>query len=84
VADALGWQDDRTGLRMFLSDANLWGEEAFKPSDPKEAMKQALRKKNIPLGAKLFAELASRVSLSQCRDSAFQKLRQTLSQWFSA
>ncbi len=83
VADALGWQDDRNGLLPFLSDAHLWDHDAPKPNDPKEAMRRALRKKGKQLGARLFAELASRVGVGQCQDSAFQKLRETLRQWFS-
>lgn len=82
VADVLGWQYERDGLRPFLTSRNLWDDKCPKPSDPKEAMRQSLRKKNKPLGARLFAELASRVGLRHCEDSAFQKFRQTLTQWF--
>lgn len=82
VADVLGWQDDRNGLRPFLVGANLWKGDSQKPSDPKEAMKSALRRKQTPLGARLFADLASRVGVRQCQDPAFGKFRQTLQRWF--
>jgi len=84
VADALGWQGDRQQLQPFLETAGLWSDAAPKPSDPKEAMRTALKKKQKPLGARLFADLASRVGLGQCQDPAFQKFRDTLRQWFPA
>lgn len=82
VADVLGWQDDRDGLRPFLAQAKLWSDGATKPNDPKEAMKAALREKRKPLGARLFADLATRVSVGQCEDPAFRKFKQTLHRWF--
>jgi len=82
IADALGWHDDRQQLRPFLKTAGLWNDNAPKPSDPKEAMRTALKEKQKPLGARLFADLASRVGLGQCQDPAFQKFRESLRQWF--
>lgn len=84
VADVLGWGTDGEQLRQFLNDQGLWGREALKPDDPKQAMKLALREKNKPFGARLFAELAARVGLGQCQDPAFEKFRRTLQQWFRA
>jgi hypothetical protein len=82
VADALGWHDDPNGLQPFLAQSNLWEANCSKPSDPKEAMKRALRKVQKPLTARIFADLASRVGVSQCQDAAFGKFRDTLRQWF--
>jgi len=45
VADVLGWQNERGGLHPFLTSRNLWDENSPKPSNPKEAMRQSLRKK---------------------------------------
>lgn len=83
VGEILGWQGDLNGLRPFLTLKNLWSTEQPKPHDPKTAMRQALREKNKPLGARLFADLAGRVGLQRCRDDAFVKLRQYLTKWFS-
>lgn len=82
VSDVLGWQDDRDGLRPFLANAKLWEAEAPKPADPQKAMKTALREKQKPRGARLFADLASRVGVHQCQDAAFRKFSDTLQRWF--
>ncbi len=82
VPDVLGWCDDREGLRNFLAQSNLWDAGAPKPNDPKMAMEVALRKKQKPLGARLFADLASRVSVDRCQDPAFCKFREVLQRWF--
>lgn len=84
VANVLGWQNDRDALQPFLEAEHLWDAHALKPNDPKEAMRQALRHKNKPLGAPLFSELASRVGIANCHDSAFEKLRERLRRWFGA
>lgn len=82
VADVLGWEDNREGLRPFLEDANLWDAGTPKPTDPQKAMQAALRAKQKPLGARLFADLASRVGVHQCQDAAFRKFSETLQRWF--
>ncbi len=84
VARVLGWGDDTHALRPFLEHAGLWEENAAKPNNPKEAMERALREKRKPLGARVFSDLASRVSLRDCEDPSFQKFRQTITKWFSA
>lgn len=82
LPDVLGWQADRNGLRTFLANANLWDDGAPKPTDPQKAMRTALREKQKPLGARLFADLASRVGVRQCQDAAFRKFSDTLQRWF--
>ena len=82
VADALGWRDDRHGLVSFLASCGHWDEKQSKPSDPKEAMRQAMRHKKKPLGAPVFSELALKVSVERCQDGAFQKFRQRIMDWF--
>ncbi len=84
VAELLGWGEDRQNLVPFLQAHGLWEPDCPKPQDPKAAMEQALRSKRKPRGARLFAELASRVTLQGCQDPAFQKLQQTLASWFPA
>lgn len=84
VQDVLGWKDERHELRDFLERKGFWDKDAIKPNDPKEAMKAALKQKNMPGGARVFARLASRVGLSQCEDPAFQKFRETLHRWFKS
>lgn len=83
VAEVLGWKDDAQSLRHFLQDRELLAPNSPKPTDPKKAMEQALRAKRKPGGARLFADLASRVTLNRCQDPAFHKLQKTLERWFS-
>jgi hypothetical protein len=82
VAGLLGWGDEPGGLRPFLEGRGLWSEDAPKPADPKAALRAALRRKNKPLGARVFSDLASRVSVARCQDPAFQKLCECLRRWF--
>ena len=52
-----------------------------KPQRPKEAMLAVLRRSGRPPSARIFQELAERVSL-RARERAFDKLRTTLQAWF--
>jgi hypothetical protein len=81
VAAILGWPNN-DAMRSLLVARQCWQEGAPKPQRPKEAMHQALREKNKPIGAPLFSELAKRVSFSRCTDPAFNKLRDQLKRWF--
>lgn len=56
----------------------------LKPEDPKAAIDAALNRQRGHISAKLFADLARRVSLNRCQDRAFQKFRSTLQRWFPA
>lgn len=53
-----------------------------KPERPKELMESLLREKRIPRSSSLYRQLAEKVSLKQCHDRAFNKLRDTLQGWF--
>ncbi len=84
VPRVLGWRNGSQPLRQYLADQGLWGNDQHKPSDPKTAMEQAVRKANQPLVAGLFSELAATVSVQRCKDRAFNKFVQTLRRWFPA
>ena len=53
-----------------------------KPQRPKEALLAALRRSGRPRSARIFQELAERVSLL-AHERAFDKLRSTLQAWFA-
>lgn len=53
-----------------------------KPSRPKETMQQIMREAKVQWSSALFRELAEKVSLQGCTDSAFQKLVSVLRRWF--
>lgn len=82
VAHVLGWGSREPDLRSWLRDANIWDRGSLKPSDPKQAMKEALFKVNKSWSAALFQQLAERVSFNRCSDPSFQRLRQVLQSWF--
>jgi len=88
------WSDS-PHLAPILGEENLSTEEikdclrqegfAFngeKPADPKKAMEYVLRKSRIPRSASIFKKLAEKVSLEQCRDESFLKLRDFLRKRF--
>jgi len=78
VAKILGLKEDE--LSNLLE--NYSRPDYPKPIRPKEAMENALRLSHTPRSASLYAELASKVSLKQCTDEAFVRLKTTLRQWF--
>ncbi len=82
VSNALGWRDQPTGLREWLTDEGLLRNEQVKPDRPKEAMEHVLRRTHRPRSSQIYKDLAQRVSLERCTDPAFLKLRQVLMRWF--
>jgi len=82
-------------LPPILGEENLSTEEikdylrhkgfAFdgdKPADPKKAMEYILRKSHIPRSSSIFKKLAEKVSLEQCGNESFLKLRDFLRRKF--
>jgi hypothetical protein len=61
---------------------NLLEAGEKKPSDPKEAMRTALRYAGRPCTAPIFSELAGKVSVRGCNDPSFKKFARILRQWF--
>lgn len=82
VDEALGWAGRATALRPWLVERGFLYEGETKPRRPKEAVEAALRLVHKPRSSAMYRELAQRVSLRRCTDSAFQKLTATLQTWF--
>lgn len=82
----LGWKEDAAGLRRCLRSRSLWERRSAKPSDPKTAMRTAMecapRGRRRKRSARLFAEIAGAAAVDDCRDPAFNELKQTLQAWF--
>lgn len=82
VAQTLGWDSSRS-LREWLIQVGLLQQNAPKPSDPKEAYLRALREKKVKANSSShFYKLAEKVSYRKCKDRAFNKLLNTLREWF--
>jgi hypothetical protein len=81
VDRCLGWEGKQPKLRPWLCSQGLWPENTLKPSDPKKAIEQALRKVQKPRSSSLYEQLAKAVSLQGCTDQAFAKFKQVLQRW---
>lgn len=82
VDSVLGWQGRQPSLRSWLQATGYLKSDYDKPSDPKIAMKEALRTVQKAQSAALFHELALKVSFERCSDPAFIKFKTILSTWF--
>jgi len=78
VAQALGLP--QAELEQILE--NVPATPEGKPQRPKETMLTALHRSGRPWSARIFQELAERVSLL-AHERAFDKLRSTLQAWFA-
>lgn len=81
VANVMGWSN-YTELQKWLNESQGFEWENSKPLRPKEAMRSALEEKLRSQSSAYFASLASDVTLTHCRDRAFNKLMNTLKKWF--
>ncbi len=82
VASVLGWSKSYEDLQAWLMDRGLWSASNAKPSDPKAAMKAALRETHKAASAALFGQMARSVTWRRCQCPAFTELRETLQLWF--
>lgn len=86
VAEALGWGPNYAQLRSRPTTEGFWLEGSPKPRRPKAAVLRALRSAPPSTrrrrSARLFGEIAASVSFRDCRDPAFQKLKDTLQAWY--
>ena len=83
VEHVLGWQGRQPDLRQWLQDRRFLAPGLFKPSQPKEAMEDALRSVRLPRSSALYRQLAQQVSLTRCTDASFLKFKATLQNWFA-
>jgi hypothetical protein len=82
VPITLGWQGRSPDLTTWLIQKGLLAENQVKPARPKESLELALREARKPRSSSIYFQLAQKVSLQSCTDSAFAKLRECLSRWF--
>lgn len=82
VDQALGWRERTPDLNTWLRAQGYLEPGQSKPRRPQEAMDAALRLAGKRRSSAIFQEIATKVSLSRCTDTAFLKLRRTLQNWF--
>lgn len=81
VGRCLGWGGTQR-IQDWLRATGRWLADEPKPSNPQEAVDEALEKVGQPRSSSLFRELAESVSLRRCEDDAFQRFRTILQEWF--
>ena len=82
VPTVLGWGGRQPDLRAWLPQNFKLRPESGKPIDPKAAFERALELAGAGPPARIFRQLAERVSPKRCTDEAFLKFRSTLQNWF--
>lgn len=78
VSRSLGLSEKQ--LKEILSHYER--DENLKPKDPKAAMEDALKKSHLRRSAAIYANLASTVTLKNCRDRSFSDFKSALVKWF--
>lgn len=70
------------GIRSWLeAQAFVFGDNG-KPIRPKEALEAAFRRATVPRSSANYEHVAQRISLANCTDAAFLRLRTSLVAWF--
>ena len=83
VDSVAGWKNQNPPLRHWLTDQGWLQKGEVKPRQPKEAFRAALRETQTPRSASLYKQIAEKVSLHKCSDTAFQEFKSILQSWFS-
>jgi hypothetical protein len=79
----INWSQEDT-IREWVRAQGFTLDHYDKPTRPKEALESALRYCRQPRSSALYKLIASTISLANCQDPAFNRLRQQLQIWFAA
>jgi hypothetical protein len=79
---SMSW-DFQEGIRSWLETQAFRFDENGKPARPKEALETAFRRAKVPRSSARYEYIAQRISLANCTDPAFLRLRTTLVGWFA-
>lgn len=82
VLEGLHWNGGYGALRSWLVKKGDWDRSSAKPHKPKAALTHTLKRTHRRRSARLYGEIAARVSLTRCQDPAFCKLKEILRAWF--
>ena len=69
-------------IRECLAGRGYVFDGGQKPIRPKEALQDLMVQLNRPRSSALYEMVTRKISLSQCVDPAFKRLRSTLQSWF--
>jgi len=81
VQEVIDWPTGQ-GIREWLRDRGFSFDGNNKPTRPKEAIEEAMRKTRSPRSSALYQQIAGKISLRHCKDNAFARLRTQLLTWF--
>jgi hypothetical protein len=81
LAKILEWSEDQ-GIREWLTGRGYVFDGSQKPMRPKEALDELMVWLNHPRSSVLYERITGKISLAQCVDPAFRRLRSILQSWF--
>jgi len=81
IQQVIGWVEE-VGIRSWLVDQGFDFLRNEKPVRPKEALERLLREVSLARSSALYQQIASRISLRNCTDAAFQRMAGQLRLWF--
>ncbi|WP_460086523.1 methylation-associated defense system protein MAD4 [Pseudomonas sp. H1_B04] len=81
VAEVLKYRGE-IRLRQWLEQNGWWPQDAAKPPRPKEAAEWVLRQTRQPRSSAIYQQLAARIGIAGCTDTAFGAMHTQLQAWF--
>jgi len=69
-------------VRAWLVSESFVFDADGKPERPKEALEAACKRAQTPRSSARYEQVARRISLTKCKDPAYQRLRVSLVTWF--
>jgi hypothetical protein len=81
IEAVIDWPGE-SSIRDWLRDHGFEFDANDKPVRPKEAFEAALSLPRLPRSSALYQQIAARISLANCKDEAFLRLRRQLQAWF--
>lgn len=80
---ALGWPLPQS-IRAWLTEHGYSVGDNGEPDQPKAAFEALVPIHKMPRSSAIYESITSKISLATCQDEVFQRLKQTLRQWFPA
>ncbi len=83
MQDVIGWCED-LGIRKWLANRGYEFHQNQKPVLPKEALQTLMEQLRRPRSSALYEKVTAKISLRNCNDPSFNRLKTTLQKWFSS